>query len=97
MLGWGGTFGAIAESMKILNTGGTQISHAHLNYLSPFPKNLGDVLKKFEKILIPELNMGHLLFMVRAFFPGVSAFGINKVKGHPFHVAELTAKIKEYL
>jgi 2-oxoglutarate/2-oxoacid ferredoxin oxidoreductase subunit alpha len=65
--------------------------------LNPLPKNLGDVLKKFETVLIPELNSGHLLFMIRSQFPGVKATGINKIQGSTFQVADLREKIKSFL
>ena len=69
----------------------------HLNYLNPFPKNFGEILKRFETVLVPELNMGQLLMLLRYHFPGVRTVGLNKVKGLPFQVAEVKAKIKELL
>ncbi len=97
ILGWGGTFGAIFQGIEELSGQGIQVSHAHLNYINPFPKNLGKVLANFEKVLIPELNMGHLLMLIRNSFPGVNAVGLNKVKGLPFYGAEITARVKELL
>ncbi len=97
VIGWGGTFGAIYQAITELEAEGVKVSHAHLNYLNPFPKNLADVIKKFERVLIPELNFGHLLMLLRYEFPGIQALGLNKIKGHPFHVVEITAKIKELL
>ncbi len=97
VLGWGGTYGAIYQSITDLETEGKKVSQVHLNYLNPFPKNLGDVLKKFEKVLIPELNFGHLLMLLRYQFPGIQAEGLNKIKGQPFHVSEITNKIRELL
>lgn len=97
ILGWGGTFGAIFQAIEELSGQGIHVSHAHLNYINPFPKNLGKVLANFEKILIPELNMGHLLMLIRNSFPGVNAVGLNKVKGLPFYGAEITARVKELL
>ena len=97
VLGWGGTFGAIYQALTDLEVAGIKVSHVHLNYLNPFPKNLGEVLKKFEKVLIPELNTGHLLMLIRNQFPGIQATGLNKVQGHPFQVAEVVKKIKEVL
>lgn len=97
VIGWGGTYGAIAEAKKILAGQGTPVSQVHLNYLNPFPKNLGEIMKRFQKVIIPELNMGQLLMLLRFQFPGVQAVGINKVQGLPFHVQELTLRIKENL
>ncbi len=97
ILGWGGTFGAIFQAMEELAGQGIHVSHAHLNYINPFPRNLGKVLANFEKVLIPELNMGHLLMLIRNSFPGVNAVGLHKVKGLPFYGAEITARVKELL
>ncbi len=97
ILGWGGTFGAIFQAMEELAAEGTHISHAHLNYLNPFPRNLKQVLSSFETILIPELNMGHLLMLIRNSFPGINVTGLHKVKGLPFHSAEIVARVKELL
>ena len=97
VVAWGGTYGAIFQSLTDLEGEGIKVSHCHLNYINPFPKNLGDILKKFDKILIPELNFGHLLMLLRNQFPGINAIGLSKIKGHPFYVNEITSKIKELL
>lgn len=97
ILGWGGTFGAIFQAMEELAGQGINVSHAHLNYINPFPRNLGKVLANFETVLIPELNMGHLLMLIRNSFPGVKTVGLHKVKGLPFYGAEITARVKELL
>lgn len=97
VLSWGGTYGAIRQSLTDLEAQKIKVSHVHLNYINPFPKNLGSILKNFEKILIPELNFGHLLMLIRNEFPGVNAIGLSKIKGHPFHVSEITPKVKELL
>ncbi len=94
VLGWGGTYGAIYEAVRNLRAENKTVAHTHLNYLNPFPKNLGDILRRFESILIPELNMGQLLFLIRAKFPGVHTVGLNKVQGQPFRVAEVEEKIR---
>ncbi len=70
------------------------MAHAHLRWLNPFPSNLGDILKNYKKVLIPELNRGQLRMLIRAEYL-VDAIGFNKVKGKPFTVTELVAKIKE--
>ena len=97
ILGWGGTYGAIYQAVSDLEKENLKVSQAHLNYLNPFPKNLGDVIKRFEKILVPELNMGQLLFLLRAKFPGIHFEGYHKVQGIPFQVPELVKTIKETL
>lgn len=97
VLGWGSSYGAIYQAVSEIEKEGRKVSHAHLNYINPFPKNLGDVLKGFKRILIPELNSGHLLMLVRNQFPGVNAMGLNKIQGHPFQVSEVVQKIKEIL
>ncbi len=96
VLGWGSTYGAIYEAISRLERAdGVKVSQAHLSYLNPFPQNLGEVLKGFDKILVPELNMGHLLMLLRYHFPGVHFVGFNQVKGQPFRVADLMGRIKE--
>ncbi len=97
VLGWGGSFGAIFQAVKQLELEGKKVSRAHLQYLNPFPKNTGEVLRQFEVVLIPELNFGHLLNLVRFRFPGVNATGLHKVQGQPFKVFEVAEKIKELL
>jgi len=95
VLGWGGSYGPIYQAVSNLET--KKVSQAHLTYLNPFPKNLEKVLKSFDTVLIPELNMGQLLFLIRAKFPGVNAVGLNKVTGQPFKVIEIETKINELL
>ena len=96
VLGWGSTFGSITTAVEQLQEKGESVSSAHLRHLNPFPRNLGDVLKGFETVIIPELNLGQLALLVRARFL-VDAVSYTKVKGKPFKVAELVGKIKEYL
>jgi len=96
VLGWGSTFGSITTAVEQLQEKGESVSSAHLRHLNPFPKNLGDVLKGFETLIIPELNLGQLALLVRARFL-VDAVSYTKVKGKPFKVAELVGKINEYL
>jgi 2-oxoglutarate ferredoxin oxidoreductase subunit alpha len=96
VLGWGGTFGAILTAAERLQARGAAVSCAHLRYLNPFPANLGEVLKSFETVIIPELNLGQLALLIRAQFL-VDAVSYSKVKGKPFKVSELISKIEEYL
>jgi 2-oxoglutarate ferredoxin oxidoreductase subunit alpha len=97
VLGWGGSYGAIYQALSDLEEEGVKASHVHLNYLNPFPKNLEEVVRRFEKILVPELNMGQLLVLLRYHFPGINAIGLNKMQGHPFTVLEITNKIRELI
>ena len=96
MLSWGGTYGAVRTAVDRGLRGGQSVAHAHLRYLNPFPRNLGDLLEKYKKVLIPELNCGQLRTMIRARFL-VDAVGLNKVQGKPFHVGEVTEKIETLL
>ncbi|MCX5661222.1 MAG: 2-oxoacid:acceptor oxidoreductase subunit alpha [Planctomycetota bacterium] len=88
VLGWGGTYGSIVTAVENVRKSGRKVSGAHLRYLSPMPKNLGEVLKRFKKVLIPELNMGQLRLLIRGKFL-VDARGLNKVQGKPFLVEEI--------
>ncbi len=88
VLGWGGTYGAITTAVTRLQGEGKSVSCAHLRYLNPFPKNLGEVLKGYKHVLIPELNMGQLRQLVRAKYL-VDARGLNKVQGQPFLIEEI--------
>lgn len=97
VLGWGGTYGAIYQAQENLKEKSVEISHAHLRYINPFPKNLGEVINNFETIFVPELNMGQLLMLLRNEFPNKNFVGFHKVKGLPFQVEEMEAKIKELL
>ena len=92
VLGWGSTYGAILTAVQRAQAKGQSVSHAHLRHLSPFPKNLGDVLSRFEKVLIPELNLGQLSLLVRGKFL-VDAATLNKVTGRPFLIREIEEKI----
>ena len=97
VVGWGGTYGAIADGRASgRQRKGRKVAHAHLRYLNPMPKNTGEVLKRFKKVLVPELNAGQLRLLLRAKFL-VDAVGLNKVQGKPFLVSEIEAKIEEML
>jgi len=96
VLGWGSTYGAITTAVEQLREQGASVSSAHLRYLNPFPANIGEVLKSFETVIIPEMNLGQLALLVRAKFL-VDAVSFTKVKGKPFKVAEVVNKVKEYL
>jgi 2-oxoglutarate ferredoxin oxidoreductase subunit alpha len=88
VLGWGGTYGPIAAGVRRARANGKQVAHAHLRHVNPFPRNTGDVLRRYEKVLIPEMNLGQLLQLVRSQFL-VDAIGYNRVRGFPLRAAEV--------
>ncbi len=92
LLGWGGTYGAIRTAVEHSVEDGLSIAHVHLRHLNPFPNDLADILNRFKKVLIPELNSGQLLQLIRSTY-FIDVIGLNKVEGQPFHVFELQAKI----
>ena len=96
VVGWGSTYGAITHAVKILRHGGHRVSSMHLRYLNPMPANVGDVLARFRRVLVPEMNLGQLLMILRAKFL-VDAVGLNKVQGRPFKVSEIVMKAEDLL
>jgi 2-oxoglutarate ferredoxin oxidoreductase subunit alpha len=92
VLGWGSTYGPIGAAVRRVRAEGRKIARAHLHYLNPFPRNTGDVLARYEKVLVPEMNLGQLLKLLRAEFL-VDAVGYNKVRGRPFQSSELAEAI----
>src|SRR5205807_3182511 len=96
VIGWGGTYGALATAVQRSQRKGYKVAHAHLRYLNPMPRNTGAVLKRYKKVLVPELNSGQLRMLLRAQFL-VDAVGLNKVQGRPFLVGEIETKIEEML
>ena len=96
VLGWGSTYGAITSAVERLRAQGHSVSSAHLRHLNPFPKNLGEVLHSFERVIIPEMNLGQLCTLVRAKYL-VDAVAFSKVKGRPFQIREIMRKVEEYL
>ena len=92
VLGWGSTYGAIGAAAKRVRATGRRVATAHLHHLNPFPRNTGEVVRGYEKVLIPELNLGQLRMLIRAEFL-VDAAGYNKVRGRPFTAAELEGAI----
>ncbi len=96
VLGWGSTYGAITSAVERLQRQGKSVSSAHLRYLNPLPKNTGEVLRGFERVIIPEMNLGQLSMLIRAKFL-VDAVTLSKVKGRPFQIREIMAKVEEYL
>ncbi|MGB8509503.1 MAG: 2-oxoacid:acceptor oxidoreductase subunit alpha [Pyrinomonadaceae bacterium] len=96
VLGWGSTYGSITSAVEKLREEGKPVSSAHLRHLNPFPSNLGEVLKNFETVIIPEMNLGQLATMIRAKYL-VDAVAFSKVKGRPFQIREIVRKVEEYL
>jgi 2-oxoglutarate ferredoxin oxidoreductase subunit alpha len=96
VLGWGGTYGPIQAACRRVRREGNPVAHAHLRYLNPFPRNTGEVLRRYDKVLVPEMNLGQLLKLVRAEFL-VDAVGYNRVRGVPFRSAELAEAIEAML
>jgi len=96
VLGWGSTYGAIREGVQRCRERGLSVSHAHLRNLNPFPRNLGEVLKRFDRVLIPELNLGQLVQFIRAKYL-VPAESYPKIQGQPFKIEEIESKIRSIL
>lgn len=94
VLSWGGTYGSCRTAVKESIDAGLEVGHVHLRWISPFPANLESVMKGFDRVLIPELNTGQLRLLIKSQYL-IDAIGLNKVKGKPFQVSELVAKIKE--
>jgi 2-oxoglutarate ferredoxin oxidoreductase subunit alpha len=96
VLSWGGTYGPVHAGVRRVRRGGGKVAHAHLRWLNPFPRNLGDVLRSYDRVLIPEMNLGQLLRLVRSDFL-VDAHGYNRVRGQPFRASEIEEAIEVML
>ena len=96
ILGWGSTYGAIGAAVRRLRARGKKIARAHLKHMNPFPKNTGEVLSRFETIVVPEMNMGQLSKLIRSEFL-IDTISINKMKGLPFRAAELEEAVLELM
>jgi 2-oxoglutarate ferredoxin oxidoreductase subunit alpha len=96
VVGWGSTFGAISQAVLGARKAGLKVSHAHIRYMNPMPKNLGDLLRRFKKVLVPEMNNGMLVKILRSEYL-VDARGMNKIAGQPFKIAEIEAEIRAQL
>jgi 2-oxoglutarate ferredoxin oxidoreductase subunit alpha len=96
LLSWGGTWGATTEACRQIRAQGKLIAHAHLRHMNPFPRDLGDVLARYPKVLVPELNLGQLSKLIRAEFL-VDAKSYTRVAGVPFHAAEIVNEILEMM
>jgi 2-oxoglutarate ferredoxin oxidoreductase subunit alpha len=96
IVSWGSTSGPITAALKSEKFRGRRIGHVHLRHLNPLPKNLGDVLMRYDKVLVPEMNMGQLVMVLRARYL-VDAEGYNKIQGKPFKTSEIERKIEQVL
>jgi len=96
VIGWGSTYGAIKSACLELQQQGVEVSHAHLRYIRPFPSNLGEIIKGFDKVLIPEINNGQLIKIIRDMYL-VDAIGYNKIMGIPITKGELIEQINSML
>ena len=93
---YGVLVGAVSTAVRRRLERGRSVAHAHLRYLNPFPRNLGTLLARYERVLVPELNAGQLALLLRARFV-VDVVPLSKVKGRPFEIAEVEARIEEVL
>jgi len=96
VIGWGSTAGAIRAAVERAQQRGRSVAAAHLRYLNPLPRNTGAVLRRYKHVLVPELNTGQLLYVLRSLYL-IDAVGLNKIQGRPFLVGEISAKIEELL
>jgi 2-oxoglutarate ferredoxin oxidoreductase subunit alpha len=96
VIGWGGTYGSIVTAVQRAQRKGHKVAQAHLRYLNPMPKNTEAVLKRYKRVLVPELNTGQLSMLLRGMYL-VPAEGLNKIQGRPFLVSEIEQKIEEML
>jgi 2-oxoglutarate ferredoxin oxidoreductase subunit alpha len=96
LVGWGSTYGAITAALRAVRDRGRKVGHVHLRYLNPLPRNLGEVMKRYRKVVVPEMNLGQLVHVLRAKYL-IDAQGLNKVQGKPFKQSEIEAKIEEVL
>ena len=96
ILGWGSTYGSIRSAVERLRTRGKRVAHAHLRYVNPLPEDLGEILSRYERVLMPELNLGQLRMLVRSKYL-VDAVGFNLVRGKPFQIGEIEAKAESLL
>ena len=96
VIGWGGTYGAIRSAVDVARKAGRQVSFAHVRWMNPLPTDLGDIIARFDKVLVPELNMGQFVALLRSQYL-VDAISYTKVQGQPFQIQELVAAIDNAL
>jgi 2-oxoglutarate ferredoxin oxidoreductase subunit alpha len=96
VLGWGSTYGPIGAAVRRVRAAGGKVAQAHLTYLNPFPANTGEVLRAYDKVLVPEMNLGQLSLLLRGKYL-VDVIGFNKVRGLPFSGEELATAIQDVI
>ncbi len=96
VISWGGTHGMVSAAVDNCRGRGRSVAHAHLRYLNPFPRNLGRLMGRYSRVLVPELNGGQLALMLRARFL-IDVISFSKIQGRPFTVAEVEGKVEEVL
>ena len=96
VLGWGSSYGAIKTAVEQALEEGHSVAHAHIRYINPFPKNLGEIIGNFKQVLIPENNSGQLIHIIRNTFL-ITPVGYSKVQGVPFNEMEILAKITDLI
>jgi len=96
VVGWGSTYGPIHQAVRNARAEGLAVSHIHLRYLAPFPRNLGDLLRRFDRVLVPEMNNGQLVMLLRAAYL-IPAEGLNQITGKPFKVSTIQAAIRAHV
>ena len=96
IVGWGSTYGSITSAVEKMRGEGKSVSSIHLRHLSPLPHDVGEILSRFEHVLVPEMNLGQLATMLRAKYL-VNAVPFSKVQGRPFKIAEITARVDQML
>jgi 2-oxoglutarate ferredoxin oxidoreductase subunit alpha len=96
VVGWGSTYGSLFKAVERSRARGLEVSHVHIRYLSPFPANLEDLLSRFEHVLVPEINTGQLVTMLRSTYL-IPARGLNRVAGRPFRIGDVEAAIGRIL
>jgi 2-oxoglutarate ferredoxin oxidoreductase subunit alpha len=96
VIGWGDSYGAIRAGVENVRAGGAKVGHVHLRWINPFPNDLGDIMKRYKRVLVPELNLGQLVKLIRARYL-VDARSFPKIQGQPFKEQEIVAAIKQQL
>ncbi|MEO5762804.1 MAG: 2-oxoglutarate ferredoxin oxidoreductase subunit alpha, partial [Vicinamibacteria bacterium] len=96
IIGWGSTYGSITAALHSLRAKGHKVGHIHIRHLNPLPANLGEAMKRYKKVLIPEMNLGQLAFILRSIYL-VDAISYSKVEGKPFKTAEIEMKALEVI
>ncbi len=97
VISWGGTYGVVRSAVLQMQSRGEKISHAHLRYLNPFPRNMGAILKRYNRILVPELNLGQLIILLRGQYGTHNFISFSKVQGRPFTIREIVTKLESLL